>query len=62
MHRDTGVGYRNGYRDDLGIASDIHIYRCDMSVTRDDTVFRTYIAGLVRRDGSIDYSCTVAER
>ena len=56
------MGHRNGYRDDMGAIPDIHIYRCDMFTTRDGTVFRTYIAGLVRWNDNIDCVCIVAER
>ena len=61
MHRHAGMGYRNGYRDVMGIVPDIHIYRCDMPVTRDGTVFRIHIAGLAMWNSGIDYSCIVAE-
>ena len=55
------MGYRNGCCDDLGAIPDIYIYRCDMSATRDGTVFGTHIAWLDGWNGGIDYSCIVAE-
>jgi len=55
------MDYRNGCRDDLGAVPDIHIYRCDMSATRDGTVFRTHIAWLVGWNGDINCVCAVAK-